>query len=64
MLKIWIQIVEETETEMVEETALHWTYKFFDAVLKNVQEHVSDFPIKYLKCKNVICNLTFVVNIR
>ncbi len=51
MLKIWIQIVEETETEMVEETALHWTYKFFDAVLKNVQEQVGDFPIKYLKCK-------------
>jgi hypothetical protein len=53
MLKIWIQIVEETETEMVEETALHWTYKFFDAVLKNVQEQVSDFPINTLKCKKL-----------
>jgi hypothetical protein len=40
LLKIWGQIVEETEIEVGEETVLHWTYKFFDAVVKNIQEQV------------------------
>ena len=39
LLKAWIQIVE-AELEMVEETALHWTYKFFDAVVKHIREQV------------------------
>ena len=40
LLKIWAQIVEETEMEVGESTVLQWTYNFFDAVLKNLQEQV------------------------
>jgi hypothetical protein len=43
LLKSWIQIVEQAEMEMVEETALHWTYKFFDAVVKQIREQVRVF---------------------
>ena len=47
LLKVWIQIVDQAELEMVEETALHWTYKFFDAVIKHVQEQVINNNFTY-----------------
>jgi hypothetical protein len=43
LLKIWVQIVEETEMEVGEVTVLQWTHKFFEAVVRNVQEQVCVF---------------------